>query len=81
MLPMKARFVQGDVGEEHDIKVLLVWEDQIIRVREVFGREMVPDDSQPAEDGVIFVKSADGSPPDPEFERIMTYTLGDDPRE
>jgi hypothetical protein len=42
---------------------------------------MIPDDSQPAEDGVIFVKSTDGSPRDPEFERVMTYTFGDNPTE
>jgi hypothetical protein len=42
---------------------------------------MVPDQSQPPKDGVIFVKSNDGSPPDPAFERIMCYTFGDDPTE
>jgi hypothetical protein len=30
---------------------------------------------------VIFVKSVDGSPPDPTFERVMTYTFGNDPKE
>jgi hypothetical protein len=29
----------------------------------------------------IYVKSADGSPPDPTFERVLLYTLGDDPTE
>jgi hypothetical protein len=52
--------------------------DQVVRIREAFGRDMIPDDSQLAEDGVIFVKSADGSPPGPELERIMTYTFGGD---
>jgi hypothetical protein len=42
---------------------------------------MILDDSQPPEDGVLFVKSADGTPPDPRFERIMCYTFGDDPTE
>jgi hypothetical protein len=69
------------LGEEHVVSLLPRWENQIIRVRESFGREMIPDDSQPVEDGVIFVKSADGSPPDALFERIMCYTFGDDPTE
>jgi hypothetical protein len=42
---------------------------------------MIPDESQPAEDGVIFVKSADGSPPDPTFEKVMCCTFGDNPTE
>jgi hypothetical protein len=79
--PIKVRFVQGAEGEEHAVSVLPRRENQIIRVREAFGREMVPDDSQPVEDGVIFVKSIDGSPPDPMFERVMCYTFGEDPKE
>jgi hypothetical protein len=81
MADMKARVIRGDEGEEHIVRVLPHWEDQIIRIREAFDRDMIPDNSQPPEDGVIFVKSADGSPPDPEFERIVAYTLGDDPME
>jgi hypothetical protein len=50
-------------------------------VNEAFGREMVLDESRPPVNGRIFVKSADGSPPDPTFERVMRYTLGDDPTE
>jgi hypothetical protein len=42
---------------------------------------MISDNSQPAEGGVIFVKSTDGSPPDPTFEMIMSYTFGHDPTE
>jgi hypothetical protein len=63
------------------VNLLPFWQNQIIRIREAFGREMIPDDSQPPEAGAIFVKSADGSPPDPTFERVMTYTFGDDPTE
>jgi hypothetical protein len=77
----KVRFVQGDEGEEHDVNMLPNWQNQIIRVREAFGREMIPDDSHPAEDGVIFVKSANGSPPDPTSERVIRYTFGNDPME
>jgi hypothetical protein len=60
--PIKVRFVQGSVGEEHVVSLLPHWENQIIRVREPFGREMIPDESQAAKDGVIFVKSANSSP-------------------
>jgi hypothetical protein len=77
----RVRFVKGSEGEEHVVRMLPLWEDQIAQVRDAFGREMIPDDSQFAEDGVIFVKSVGGSTPDPEFERIMTYTFGDDPTE
>jgi hypothetical protein len=57
------------------------WQNQIIRVREAFGREMIQDESQPEEEGVIFVKSADESPRDQTYERIMCHTFGDDPTE
>jgi hypothetical protein len=40
MPTMKARFVQGDLGEEHEVNVLRMWEDEIIRIREAFCREM-----------------------------------------
>jgi hypothetical protein len=79
--PIKVRYVQGYVGEEHEVSLLPRWENQIIRVREAFGREMIPDDSQPTEDGVMFVKAADGSQPDQLFERIMCCTFGEDPTE
>jgi hypothetical protein len=75
------RFIIDDVGEEHDIDLFPKWENQIHAVRYAFGREMIPDDSKPTEAGVLYVKSADGSPPDPTFERIMKYTLGDDSEE
>jgi hypothetical protein len=71
------RFVVGDEGEEHLIELLPFWENQVFKIRQAFGREMVPDESHPSYDNVLFVKSADGSPPDPTFERIMAYTLGD----
>jgi hypothetical protein len=38
---------------------------------------MVPDTSRPSKDNVVYVKAADGSPPDPTFERLMKYTLGE----
>jgi hypothetical protein len=59
---MKARFVREDLGEEHEVNMLPMWEDQVIRVWEAFGRDMIPDEAQLREDGVIFVKSADRSP-------------------
>jgi hypothetical protein len=71
------RFVVGDEGEEHIIGLLPFWENQVFKIRQGFGREMVPDESQPSRDNILFVKSADGSPPDPTFERLITYTLGD----
>jgi hypothetical protein len=37
--------------------------------------------SRQSKDNVIFVKAADGSPPDPTFEKILMYTLGEDPAE
>jgi hypothetical protein len=52
---MKARFIQGDMGEEHVVNGLPRWENQIIRVREAFGREMIPDEFQLPEEEVIFV--------------------------
>jgi hypothetical protein len=42
---------------------------------------MILDDSHTSKDNVIYVKSADGSPPDPTFERTLTYTLGNDSAE
>jgi hypothetical protein len=77
----KVRFMQDGKGEEHEVNMLPFWENQIIRVREAFGREMTLDEAHPAKDGIIYVKSADGSPPDPAFERVMCYTLGNDPTE
>jgi hypothetical protein len=71
------RFVVGDTGEEHLVELLPFWENQVFKIRQAFGREMILDDSRPAHDNVLFVKSADGSPPDPTFERLVTYTLGD----
>jgi hypothetical protein len=77
----KVRFVTDDAGEEHEMNLFPLWENQKLRIQEAFGCEMVPDDSKPPEDGVLYVRSADGSPPDPLFERILTRTLGDDPTE
>jgi hypothetical protein len=74
-------FGTTDMGEEHEIRALPHWSNQVLIVREAFGREMVLDESRPQAAGRIFVKSADGSPPDPTFARVMKYTLGDDPTE
>jgi hypothetical protein len=71
------RFVVGDEGEEHLIELLPFWENQVFKVRQAFGREMVLDESRPSKDNVLFVKSADGSPPDPTFERVLACTLGE----
>jgi hypothetical protein len=75
------QFVTDDAGEEHIISLLPVWENQVRRIREAFGREMILDDSQPAKYNVLYVKSADGSLPDPTFDRLMTYTLVNDSEE
>jgi hypothetical protein len=60
--PRKVRHIQGDIGEKHDVKLLPHWANQYILVRDAYGREMVQDKSRPVEDGVVFVKEADGSP-------------------
>jgi hypothetical protein len=39
---------------------------------------MVPDELYQSKGDVIFVKSADGSPRDPTFDRVLLYTLGND---
>jgi hypothetical protein len=75
------RLVTDAEGEEHVISLLPFWDNQRLKIAEAFGREMAPDTSRQSRDNVIFVKSADGSPPDPTFERILTYTLGNDPAE
>jgi hypothetical protein len=75
------RFFTDDMGEEHIVPLLPLWENQHLRIRHAFGREMIPDESHPSKDNVLYVKSADGSPPDPTFDRLMTYTLGDESEE
>jgi hypothetical protein len=77
----RAYFGTLDMDEEHEIRALPHWDNQRLIVNEAFGREMVLDDSRPEAPGRIYVKSADGSPPDPTFARVMRYTLGDDPTE
>jgi hypothetical protein len=57
----RVRFIQREEGEEHVVSLLPRWENQIIRVRESFGREMIPDESQPEEDGILYMKFADGA--------------------
>jgi hypothetical protein len=71
------RFVTDDMGEGHLVDLLPQWENQVHKVRQAFGREMVPDISRQSKDNIIYVKSKDGSPPNPTFERTMKYTLGD----
>jgi hypothetical protein len=77
----RAFFGTVDMGEEHEIRALPHCDSQRTIVCEAFGREMVLDESSPQAAGRIFVKSADGSPPDPAFARVMKYTLGDDTTE
>jgi hypothetical protein len=75
------QYITDDAGEEHTISLLPLWENQVLRVRQAFGRDMIPDDSRAPKDGVLYVKAADGSPPDPTFDRIMSYTLGEESTE
>jgi hypothetical protein len=56
------RFMTADEGEEHLVSLLPCWENQVLKIRLAFGREMVPDESRQSKDDVIYVKSADGSP-------------------
>jgi hypothetical protein len=76
--PFKVRFLLEGEGEEDEINLLPLWENQKLKVQEAFGRETILDETRPQKDGVLYVKSADGSPPDPLCERVLTYTLGDD---
>jgi hypothetical protein len=71
----KVRFVTPDVREEHGVRLFLTWENQRVAFCAAFCCEMMPDDSQPEQHGLIFVKSVDRSPPDP------TDTIGSDPTE
>jgi hypothetical protein len=56
---LKARFEQGDIGEEHPVRVHPRWENQRASVAEAFGREMMIDSSKVNQEGYIFVKSPD----------------------
>jgi hypothetical protein len=73
--------MQDGEGEENVVELLPFWDNQVIRIREAFGRKMAPDPVYPVKDVVIYVKSAAGSPPEPTFERMMSYPLGNDPKE
>jgi hypothetical protein len=75
------RFMTDDSGGEHLVSLLPLWENQHLRVERAFGRKMILDESRQSKDNILFVKSADGSPPGPTFERVMTCTLGDDSAE
>jgi hypothetical protein len=75
------RFMTDDTGEEHLVSLCPLWENQRYAVAQAFGREMILDETRQSSNNVLYVKSADGSPPDPTFERIMTYTLGDETNE
>jgi hypothetical protein len=77
----RVRYETTDAGEEHSIDLFPKWENQIHEIRFAFGREMIPGDSKVSKDDIIYVKPTDGSPPDPQFQRIMKYTLGDDTEE
>jgi hypothetical protein len=69
--------VTDDLGEEHLVSLLPLWENQRRKIEDAFGREMIPDESRQSKDNIVYVKSVDGSPPDPTFERLLKYTLGD----
>jgi hypothetical protein len=71
------RFVVDDVGEEHLVNLLPAWQSQMFKINQAFGREMIPDPTKISKDNLIFVTSKDGQPPDPQFERVLKYTLGD----
>jgi hypothetical protein len=75
------RFVTDDMGEEHLVDLLPQWENQVYKIRQAFGREMIPDTSRQSKDNILYVKPKDGSPPDPTFERTMKYTLGESSEE
>jgi hypothetical protein len=75
------RFVTDDMGEENEVSLLPLWENQHLRIEQAFGRKIILDESRPSKDDVLYVKSADGSPPDPTFERLMIYTLGEESTE
>jgi hypothetical protein len=75
------RYMTDDEGEEHIVSLLPRWETQISKINQAFGREMVPDPSRQSKGNVVYVKAADGSLPDPTFERSLKYTLGDDTTE
>jgi hypothetical protein len=74
----KVRVFGTDRGEEHQVRTFPLWQYQKDLVRTAFGREMISDDSQPAEDGVVFVKPADGSHPYPTIEKVLACTIGQD---
>jgi hypothetical protein len=38
--PWKVRYILGDEGEEREVKLLPFWENQGIRIRDAFGRDM-----------------------------------------
>jgi hypothetical protein len=77
----RVRYETTDIGEEHLIDLFPQWENQVHENRYGLGREMIPDDSKQSTGDIIYVKEADGSPPDPQFERIMKYTLGENSEE
>jgi hypothetical protein len=52
-----------------------------VRIDQAFGTEMAIDTEHETKEGYVWVKKMDGSPPEPNFLRVMTYTLGDNPQE
>jgi hypothetical protein len=75
----EVRYVGTECGEGHLVRSYPRWENQRGQISGALGREMVREDAQPADDGAIFVKAADGSPPAPTFDRVVTYTIRPDP--
>jgi hypothetical protein len=71
------RYEIGDIGEEHPLTLLPIWEYQKPRIDEEFGREMCLDTDRLPASGFIVVKEADGAPPDPMCVRLLRYTLGE----
>jgi hypothetical protein len=77
----KVRFEQGDIGEEHLVRLFPRWENREAAIAAAFAREMTLDGTKDPRDDYIFVRSVDDLPPDPLFERVLTYTFDNDPTE
>jgi hypothetical protein len=57
----KVRSVTADCGEKLEVRLYPNWQNQKMAITLAFGGQMIPDESQPQEDGVIFVKAVDGT--------------------
>jgi hypothetical protein len=51
------------------------WEDEKPRIAMAFGRKTIADASHAPKIGYAWVHTLDGSPPDPNFERMMACTM------